>query len=194
MTTISVLNDIHKKGFFGDYEKKKDIELIKISELKNICIFQIVKLKNSSLDMLKFDLDGLNFPKNLNCSSNSSTRILWIAPDSWLVVSLDIEFIKKVKNKFNESDFAFTDLSHSRAIIELEGKNIKEVMKKGCPFNFNEFKKNNCLNSTFNGIAIIVDMLEDDPNKIRIFSLRSFGESFYHSITDACLEFGYKGV
>ena len=194
MTTISVLNDIHKKGFFGDYEKKKDIELIKISELKNICIFQIVKLKNSSLDMLKFDLDGLNFPKNLNCSSNSSTRILWIAPDSWLVVSLDIEFIKKVKNKFNESDFAFTDLSHSRAIIELEGKNIKEVMKKGCPFNFNEFKKNNCLNSTFNGIAIIADMLEDDPNKIRIFSLRSFGESFYHSITDACLEFGYKGV
>ena len=194
MTTISVLNDIHKKGFFGDYEKKKDIELIKISELKNICIFQIVKLKNSSLDMLKFDLDGLNFPKNLNCSSNSSTRILWIAPDSWLVVSLDIEFIKKVKNKFNESDFAFTDLSHSRAIIELEGKNIKEVMKKGCPFNFNEFKKNNCLNSTFNGIAIIADMLEDDPNKIRIFTLRSFGESLYHSITDSCLEFGYKSI
>jgi sarcosine oxidase gamma subunit len=34
-------------------------------------------------------------------------------------------------------------------------------------------------------------MLNDNPNKIRIFSLRSFGESLYHSITDACLEFGY---
>ena len=194
MTTVSALSDIHKIGFFGDYEKKNDIELIKISELKNICIFQIVKLKNSSLDMLKFDLDGLNFPKNFNCSSNSSTRILWTAPDSWLVVSLDLKFIKKVKNKFNENDFAFTDLSHSRAIIELDGKNTKEILKKGCPFNFNELKKGNCLNSVYNGMSVMIDMLDDNPDKVRIFTLRSFGESLYHSITDACLEFGYKGI
>ena len=80
---------------------------------------------------------------------------------------------------------------HVGDIIELEGKVTKEVLKKGCPYNFNELKKNNCLNSSFNGMSITVDMLNDNPNKIRIFSLRSFGESFYHSITDACLEFGY---
>ena len=78
-------------------------------------------------------------------------------------------------------------------IVELDGENAKEVLKKGCPYNFNELKKDNCLNSTFNGMSVTVDILDSNPNKIRIFTLRSFGESFYHSITDACLEFGYKG-
>ena len=41
----------------------------------------------------------------------------------------------------SEKDFAVTDLSHSRAIIEIEGQNAKEVLKKGCPFNFNVLKK-----------------------------------------------------
>ena len=65
---------------------------------------------------------------------------------------------------------------------------------KRCPFNFNELKKDTCLNSTYNGMSVTIDMLDDNPDKIRIFTLRSFGESFYHSITDACLEFGYKGI
>ena len=40
----------------------------------------------------------------------------------------------------------------------------------------------------------MVDKINDNPNKIRLFTLRSFGESFYHSITDASLEFGYKSL
>jgi len=43
-------------------------------------------------------------------------------------------------------------------------------------------------------MAITIDMINDDPDTIRIFTPRSFGESFYHSITDACLEFGYEGI
>ena len=95
-------------------------------------------------------------------------------------------------NSFKEKDFAVTDLSHSRAIIEIEGKNVKEVLKKGCPYNFNILKKDNSINSIFNGIAFTVDMLNDSPDRARIFALRSFGESLFHSVTDASLEFGYK--
>ena len=104
------------------------------------------------------------------------------------------DLIETIQKTFNESDFAITDLSHSRAIIELEGENSKEVLKKGCPFNFNELKKDNCVNSVFNGITITIDMIDDETNKMRLFALRSFGQSLYHSITDACLEFGYKSL
>ena len=48
------------------------------------------------------------------------------------------------------------------------------------------------VNSVFNGIAISIDMIEENPEKIRLFALRSFGETLYHSITDACLEYGYS--
>ena len=93
-----------------------------------------------------------------------------------------------------ESDFAITDLSQSRTINQIEVSEVKEALKKGCPFNFNLLRQNNCLNSTFNGIALTIDMINENPDKVRLYVLRSFGESFYHSITDALLEFGYKCV
>ena len=61
-------------------------------------------------------------------------------------------------------------------------------------FNFNILEKNKSINSTYNGIAFTVDMIDNNPNKIRLFALRSFGESLYHSITDSSLEFGYKAI
>ena len=195
MSSISALSNVHLKGQFGDYKNKNEKDLLKISEVKNLLIVQIVQYKSSSVSLENLKIDNLSFKdESLSVSNNDSTRILWNAPKNWLLVSTKIELAKEIKEKFDEMNFAITDLSHSRAIIELEGVQSKEVLKKGCPFNFNEFNKNNCLNSTFNGISITVDLLNDNPSKMRIFSLRSFGESLYHSITDASLEYGYKAL
>ena len=193
MTSISALKNIHLKGKFGDYEDKNEKDLIKITEIKNLLIVQIVQYKNSTLSINNFNIDGLNFNNNsLSVSNNENTRILWNGPKNWLLISNKVGLIEEIKEKFKEIDFAVTDLSHSKAIIEIEGDKAKEVLKKGCPFNFNELNKNNCVNSIFNGIAVSIDMINDSPCKIKILTLRSFGESLYHSITDACLEFGYK--
>ena len=195
MTSISALENIHNKGLFGDHEGKNETKLLKIFERKNLLIVQIVQFKNSSSSIKEINIDGLNFiDEAQKVSSNNDTRILWCGPKNWLLTSKKKDLIKTIQKTFNESDFAITDLSHSRAIIELEGENSKEVLKKGCPFNFNELKKNNCANSVFNGITITIDMIDDDTNKVRLFALRSFGQSLYHSITDACLEFGYKSL
>ena len=126
--------------------------------------------------------------------SNNETRILWNGPKNWFLVSTKKDLLKDILQNFSETDFAITDLSHSRAVIQIEGSEVKEVLKKGCPFNFNSLEKNNSINSTYNGIAFMVDMLNDDPDKVRLFALRSFGESLYHSVTDASLEFGYKSI
>ena len=195
MTSISALENIHNKGLFGDHEDKNETELLKIFERKNLLIVQIVQFKNSSSSIKEINIDGLNFiDEAQKVSSNNDTRILWCGPKNWLLTSKKKDLIKTIQKTFNESDFAITDLSHSRAIIELEGENSKEVLKKGCPFNFNELKKDNCVNSVFNGITITIDMIDDETNKVRLFALRSFGQSLYHSITDACLEFGYKAL
>jgi|TARA_B100001971_G_C18133164_1_gene505994 sarcosine oxidase subunit gamma len=195
MTSISALENIHNKGLFGDHEGKNETKLLKIFERKNLLIVQIVQFKNSSSSIKEINIDGLNFiDEAQKVSSNNDTRILWCGPKNWLLTSKKKDLIETIQKTFNESDFAITDLSHSRAIIELEGENSKEVLKKGCPFNFNELKKNNCANSVFNGITITIDMIDDDTNKVRLFALRSFGQSLYHSITDACLEFGYKSL
>ena len=194
MSSISDLKNIHQKGEFGDYEGKNEKNLIKISEIKNLLITQIVQHKNSNVVYEDIKLNNLNLSsKPLSVESNDNTRILWNGPRNWLVITTQKEVVSEIDEKFDEKNFAITDISHSKSIIELEGNDAKEVLKKGCPFNFNELYKNNCLNSTFNGMSIIVDMINDNPDTFRIFSLRSFGESLYHSITDSSLEFGYIG-
>ena len=195
MNTISALANVHLSGQFGDYEGKNESDLLKISEIKNLLIVQIVQHKNSSVSIESIDVDGLKLKDEpLNVIHNNDTRVLWNGPKNWLLISTNHDLIKNVLQNFKETDFAVTDLSHSKAIIEIEGKEAKEVLKKGCPFNFNTLEKNNSINSTYNGIAFTVDMLDDNPDKIRLFTLRSFGESFYHSITDASLEFGFKSI
>ncbi len=194
MSTISALANVHSTGQFGDCENKND-NLLNISEIKNLLIVQIVQYKNSSISFESIDIDGLNLKDEpLSVVNNNETRILWNGPKNWFLISTKKDLLNNVLEVFKETDFAVTDLSHSRAIIEIEGEEAIEVLKKGCPFNFNTLEKNNSINSTYNGIAFTVDKLDNNPNKIRLFTLRSFGESLYHSITDASLEFGYKSL
>ena len=193
MTVISALQNVHIEGSFGNFENKSENELLKIKELKNLLIVQVVQYKNSSIKIDEINFNNLKFVNQAQTVvSNENIRVLWNSPNNWLLVSNKKELLKEIYSTFNENDFAVTDLSHSKATIELEGPYVKEVLKKGCPFNFNILTKNMSINSAYNGISFIVDMVENEPEKARIFSLRSFGESLYHSITDASLEFGYK--
>tara|TARA_Y100001970_G_scaffold253830_1_gene328940 strand:- start:9820 stop:10407 length:588 start_codon:yes stop_codon:yes gene_type:complete len=195
MTLVSPLQNIHTNGTFGNFENKKESELLRISEVKNLLIVQIAQYKKSLIELKDIKIDNLQFNNNAqSVVSNENTRVLWSSPNNWLIVSEQKELLNKIYHIFNENDFAVTNLSHSKAIIEIEGPKVKEVLKKGCPFNFNILNKNMCINSSYNGISFIIDMIGNEPEKARLFSLRSFGESLYHSITDASLEYGYKCI
>ena len=193
MTAISPLQHTHKKGLFGDHQKKNENEILNISELKNLSILQIVQYKSSNVILKNVNIDDLHFPlENLKVLSNKDTRILWNSPNTWLVVSKNEDILKKINKNFDNKNFAVTDISHSRAVLQIRGTNAKEVLKKGCPLNFNEFRENSCAGSTFHGINFVVDCINDNEQIFNLITLRSFGESLYHHITDASLEYGYS--
>ena len=195
MTAISPLQAIHKKGIFGDHHKKNQKDLVNISELKDLTIVQVFKYKNSKTEIKSIQIDNLEiFEESTKVSANEKTRILWSGPNTWLIISSKENIAESIKTVFNNENFAVTDISHSRSVIQIKGICANEVIKKGCPLNFNNFSKNNCAGSVFNGITIVVDCVDADKKIFNLITLRSFGESFYHHITDAALEFGYLGV
>jgi len=195
MTAISPLQSIHKKGLFGNHHKKDEHKLLNISEEKDLTVVQIVQYKLSKVQLNSVQIDGLEFPlQNSKVSSNRETRILWSAPNTWLAIARKGNIVEIIKETCNSENFAVTDISHSRAVIQIKGLQAKEILKKGCPLNFNEFEKNNCAGTVFHGINIVVDFVGSNPDTFNLLTLRSFGESFYHHITDAALELGYVGV
>ena len=162
MTLISPLENILIKRLFGNYEDKNENDLLTIKEIKKLTIVQIVKYKNSSLQIEDFKIEGLTLPSEpLKVNYNNDSRILWNGPKNWLFVSKKKNILNEIKKIFNANNFAITDLSHSRSIIEIEGNNAKDILKKGCPLNINELKTNNSVNSIFNGITLTFDMIND---------------------------------
>ena len=187
---VSALHFDHHIGLFGDHEGKNN--LLKIKELKDLNIFQVAKFKKSSVDVSQIKIDDVSLPlSNPLVSHNSEIRILWTGPDTWTFIS-ESPLKEKIASSFNDIDFGITDLSHSRAAIQIQGDNAIDVLKKGSPLNFNEdqFSVNSSANTTYNGINILIDFISLDPKTLNIYSLRSFGGSFYHSITDSALEYG----
>ena len=195
MKENSPLKNIEKNGLFGNYQNKDEDKLITINEVANIKIYQLVKFKSSSIESTSINIDDQILPINPNSvSGNKITRILWNAPNTWLIISSDKDISKKITDVCSEIDFAITNLSHSRAIVQIQGERALDVIKKGSPLNLNNFKKNDCRTSVYNGITFTIDMVEDTQIILNLMANRSFSESFYHAITDSALEYGYKKI
>ena len=195
MKENSPLKNIEKNGLFGNYQNKDEDKLIIINEVTNIKIYQLVKFKSSSIESTSISIEDQILPINPNSvSGNKITRILWNAPNTWLIISSDKDISKKITDVCSEIDFAITNLSHSRAVVQIQGERALDVIKKGSPLNLNSFKKNDCRTSVYHGITFTIDMVEDTQIILNLIANRSFSESFYHAITDSALEYGYKKI
>ena len=58
MSLISALANVHSNGNFGDYEGKNENDILKVSEIKNLLIVQIVQYKNSTFSFENINIDG----------------------------------------------------------------------------------------------------------------------------------------
>ena len=64
MSLMSALINVHSTGQFGDHEGKNENDLLKISEIKDLLIVQIVQYKTSIVSLENIEIDNLKL-KNI---------------------------------------------------------------------------------------------------------------------------------
>jgi len=103
MTAITPLESVHKKGLFGDHHKKKEIDLLQISEVKDLKVIQVVQYNRSKIQLNTIQIDNLKISiENSKVASNKETRILWNAPKTWLIISSKEDIVERIKEKCNK--------------------------------------------------------------------------------------------
>ncbi len=88
MTRITPLETIANTGLFGNFVGKNKDKLIRISEISDVKIYQIVQYKISKLNTSLLQIDNQIFSTQPgSVSANSATRIQWNGPKVWTVIS-----------------------------------------------------------------------------------------------------------
>ena len=134
-------------------------------------------------------------PNEANTSSgNENYNLLWLSPDEWLVYSNNINHtldnqIELENNLFNEisklSQGAVTNVSDHWVMINLKGSKTFDLLSKGCPFNFKDFKnkKGSVVQTVLNHVDVIIH--NKDENDLNLFVRRSFSEDLWLWINDS---------
>ena len=175
----------------------KDEKNYSVLTVKEISPIMKLNLRGKSRDFLT--TIGKNISMILPIEANTSTTSdnytsLWLSPDEWMIISNNstdkdnnqYEIEELLFNKISKTNLgAVTDVSDQFVMINIQGKNLYELLSSGCPFNFNDFKnkKGAVTQTLLNHTDVII--YNEDINKINLFVRRSFSAHLWSWLNDS---------
>ncbi len=134
-------------------------------------------------------LAGVPLPLQPNrVASMRLVRTLWLGPDEWLVTAPDLR--GRLTRALLSRQATVTDLSASRAVIEITGRRARALLEKGCGLDFHPraFGPGCCAQTLFAKLPVILDQTSAAP-AYRLFVRRSSARWLAEWLIDAALEF-----
>ena len=124
---------------------------------------------------------------------------LWMGPDEWMIVTAPDTAAKTLSglhDALSGQHVAVFDVSDSRTIIELSGKNAREVLMKGCGIDIHPraFGPGQCAQSTLALAHVLIHQTAQHKKTgaptYHIYVHRSFAEYLWAWLEDAGGEYG----
>ena len=143
-------------------------------------------------------LAGVPLPLQPNrVASMRSLRTLWLGPDEWLVTSpegMAPDLLGRLTRALAERHAQVSDLSASRAVIEVTGHRARDLLQKGCGLDLHPraFGPGCCAQTLFAKLPVIIDQTSAAP-LYRLFVRRSAARWLALWLIDAALEFRFTG-
>jgi sarcosine oxidase subunit gamma len=141
-------------------------------------------------------LAGVPLPLTPNrIAGMGQLRTLWLGPDEWLVTSpqgVAPDLIGRLRRALAGRHAMVMDLSASRAVIEIAGKQARTLLQKGCGIDLHPrvFGPGNCAQTVFAKLPVIIDQLSAAP-VYRLFVRRSAARWLVEWLIDAADEFRF---
>ncbi|MGD9614085.1 MAG: sarcosine oxidase subunit gamma [Alphaproteobacteria bacterium] len=142
-------------------------------------------------------LEGVPLPLTPNrVASRGSLRTLWLGPDEWLVTvphGLAPDLAGQLRRAVAGRHAAVVDLSASRAIIEIAGRQARALLQKGCGIDLHPraFGPGRCAQTVFAKLPVIIDQLSSAP-VYRLLVRRSAACWMAEWLIDAADEFRFS--
>lgn len=139
-------------------------------------------------------LAGVPLPLEPNrVASMRMLRTLWLGPDEWLVTSPEgtaPDLVGRLTRALAGRQATVTDLSSSRAVIEITGIEARALLAKGCGLDLHPraFGPGCCAQTLFARLPVIIDQLSAAP-LYRLFVRRSAARWLAEWLIDAAEEF-----
>ena len=140
-------------------------------------------------------LAGVPLPLQPNrVASMRRVRTLWLGPDEWLVTAPEgaaPDLIGRLIRALASRHATVSDLSASRAIIEITGRRGRALLEKGCGLDLHPraFGPGACAQTLFAKLPVIIDQTSAAP-AYRLFVGRSTARWLAEWLIDAAQEFG----
>lgn len=141
-------------------------------------------------------LAGVPLPMEPNrVASMREVRTLWLGPDEWLVTAPESaapDLLGRLTRALAGRYASVTDLSASRAIIEITGIHARTLLEKACGLDLHPraFGAGQCAQTLFAKLPVIIDQLAAAP-AYRLFVRRSAARWLAEWLIDAAQEFRY---
>ena len=110
-------------------------------------------------------------------AATGSLRTLWLGPDEWLIIADGdaSDLLPRLERAVTGRRAAISDLSSSRAIIELAGDGARDLLARGCGLDLHPraFGLGQCAQTLVARVPVILDQVDAAPH-YRLLVRRSY--------------------
>ena len=119
---------------------------------------------------------------------------LWTGPERALIVGPEADGLAEALGRALAGvDVALTELSHGRSVIRLEGRQLRDLLAKGCGLDFHAraFAPGTAVQSFYAQINVLLHARDETP-VVDLYVGRGFAVSFWQHLLEGALEYGCR--
>ncbi len=132
----------------------------------------------------------------------SATRLMWLGPDEWMVITRPggaERALKALQKNLKIADLhtSVTDTSEARTCIRVCGPRAREVIAKGCSIDLHPtaFEPGQCAQTVVSRVGVMLTQTagaKTTQPTYELYPLRSFATYLWTWLEDASAEYGVK--